>query len=324
LNHDEKEGANLNAISVSNLCKVYKDGKKALADLSIEVKEGEIFALLGPNGTGKSTLINVLTTFLRPTSGKILVMGKDLYTEQKSIRPLIACVAQKVSIDDHLSLRENMLFQGRLYKLDKAAANKRMDALITEFGLNKYEKDRVIAYSGGIKRRLDIAMSMMSYPKILFLDEPTVGMDIESRQAMWDVVKKIKTDFGTTIFLTTHYLEEANVLSDTVCIMQNGHELVQDTPENLRKHTRKNIIRVDLESSENQQDIIKWISSLQFVKGIRKQQNTIYANTENPTRDFRILNQLLMDKQTRYSSIGVITPSLDDVFLSLTQNKGGQ
>lgn len=314
----------MNAISISNLCKVYKDGKKALANLSIEVQEGEIFALLGPNGAGKSTLINILTTLLRPTCGKILVMGKDLYTEQKSIRPLISCVAQKVSIDDHLSLRENMLFQGRLYGLDKATANKRINTLITKFGLSKYEKDRVSAYSGGIKRRLDIAMSMMPYPKILFLDEPTVGMDIESRQAMWDVVKKIKTDYGTTVFLTTHYLEEADMLSDTVCIMQNGHQLVQDTPENLRQHTRKNIIQIDLESSENRQDFIKWISNLQFVKGIREQQNIIYVNTDNPTQDFRILNKLLMDKQTRYSSIGVITPSLDDVFLSLTQNKGGR
>lgn len=314
----------MNAISASNLCKVYQNGKKALTNLSIEVQEGEIFSLLGPNGAGKSTLINILTTFLQPTSGKILIMGKDLYAEQKSIRSLISCVAQNVSIDNHLSLRENMLFQGRLYKLDKPTANKRMDALITAFDLREYEKNRVTAYSGGIKRRLDIAMSMMSYPKILFLDEPTVGMDIESRQAMWDVVKKIKADFGTTILLTTHYLEEADMLSDTVCIMQDGHELVQDTPENLRQHTGQKVIRIDLDSSENCQDIVKLISDLQFVKGIRQEQNTLYANTQNPMQDFRILNQMLMDKQTRYFSIGVLTPSLDDVFLSLTQNKGGR
>lgn len=314
----------MNAISVSNLYKVYKDGKKALADLSIEVSKGEIFALLGPNGAGKSTLINILTTFLQPTSGKIFIMGKDLYTEQKPIHSLVSCVAQNVSIDNHLSLRENMLFQGRLYKLDKPTAKKRMDALIAAFDLMEYEKNRVIAYSGGIKRRLDIAMSMMSYPKILFLDEPTVGMDIESRQAMWDVVKKIKDDFGTTILLTTHYLEEADMLSDTVCIMKDGHELVQDTPENLRQHIRRNIIQIELDNSENDPDIVKLISDLQFVNGIRQEQNTLYVNTQNPMQDFRILNQLLMDKQARYFSIGVLTPSLDDVFLSLTQNKGGR
>ena len=314
----------MNAISVSNLCKVYKSGKKALSDLSIEVPEGDIFSLLGPNGAGKSTLINILTTFLRPTSGKILIMGKNLSTEQKAIRSLISCVAQKISIDDYLSLRENMLFQGRLYKLDQVTANKRMNALVTTFGLKEYEKNRVAVYSGGIKRRLDIAMSMMSYPKILFLDEPTVGMDIESRQAMWDVVRKIKADFGTTVLLTTHYLEEADLLSDTVCIIQDGHQLVQDTPKNLRQHTRKNIIRIDLDPSEDQQNIINWISDLKVVEGVRKEQNTIYASTQNPMQDFRLLNQLLMDKQTRYSSIGVVTPSLDDVFLSLTQKKGGQ
>ncbi|MDQ0087875.1 ABC-2 type transport system ATP-binding protein [Paenibacillus anaericanus] len=312
----------MDAISVSHLSKVYKSGKKALDDLSIKVQKGEIFSLLGPNGAGKSTLINILTTFLQPTSGKILIMGRDVCKEQRAVRPLIACVAQKVSIDNHLTLKENMLFQSRLYKLDDATANKRMDALITAFGLKEYEKQRVTAYSGGIKRRLDIAMSMMSYPQILFLDEPTVGMDIESRKAMWDTVKKIKDDFGTTIFLTTHYLEEADMLSDTVCIIQDGHDLVQDTPENLRQHTHLNTIRIDLDSSENQQDFGKWISDLQFVRGIRQDQNIVYANTQNAAQDFHTLNQLLVDKQIRYSSIGIITPSLDDVFLSLTQNKG--
>ncbi|SNS30875.1 ABC-2 type transport system ATP-binding protein [Anaerovirgula multivorans] len=312
----------MEAISINNLSKVYKSGKKALDGLSLTVKESEIFSLLGPNGAGKSTLINILTTYLQPTAGKVSIMGKDVCTEQKSICCLIACVAQKESIDNHLSLKENMLFQSRLYKLDTATANKRMDALIAAFGLKEYEKHRIAAYSGGIKRRLDIAMSMMSFPKILFLDEPTVGMDIESRKAMWDIVKKIKDDFGTTIFLTTHYLEEADMLSDTVCIMQDGHQLVQDTPENLRQHTHQNTIRIDLDSSENQRDFGNWISDLQFVRGIRQEQNTVYANIQNAAQDFHILNQLMMDKQIRYSSIGIVTPSLDDVFLSLTQSKG--
>ncbi len=309
----------MEAISVSNLSKEYASGKKALDNVSVSVSAGEIFSLLGPNGAGKSTLINILTTFLKPTSGQVSVLGHDVQTEQKAVRAHIACVAQKVSIDNHLSLRENMLFQSRLYKLDKMTAAKRMETLIAAFGLKEYEKHKVTAYSGGVKRRLDIAMSMMSYPKILFLDEPTVGMDIESRKAMWEVVKTIKAEFGTTVFLTTHYLEEADMLSDTVCIMKNGRELVQDTPERLRKHTRRNMIRIDLDNSLKPQELESEILTLPFIKGIRCEQNTIYANAHDAKKDFYTLNQFLSDKQIPYSSIGVVTPSLDDIFLSLTQ-----
>lgn len=309
----------MEAISVSNLSKEYANGKKALDNVSISVLEGEIFSLLGPNGAGKSTLINILTTFLKPTSGRVSVLGHDVQAEQNAVRVDISSVAQKVSIDDHLSLRENMLFQSRLYNLDRTTANKRMEILITAFGLKEYEKYKVTAYSGGIKRRLDIAMSMMSYPKILFLDEPTVGMDIESRKAMWEVVKTIKAEFGTTVFLTTHYLEEADMLSDTICIMKDGRERVQDTPERLRKHTCNNMIRIDLDSLQNPQELESEILALPFIKGIRNKKNTIYANTHDARKDLCALNQFLLDKHIAYSSIGVVTPSLDDIFLSLTR-----
>ena len=309
----------MEAISVSNLSKKYASSKKALDNVSISVSAGEIFSLLGPNGAGKSTLINILTTFLKPTSGQASVLGHDVHTEPNAVRANIACVAQKVSIDDHLSLRENMLFQSRLYKLDRMTTNKRIETLIMAFGLKEYVKHKVTAYSGGVKRRLDIAMSMMSYPKILFLDEPTVGMDIESRKAMWEVVKTIKAEFGTTIFLTTHYLEEANILSDTVCIMKDGHELVQDTPERLREYTRKSIIRIGLDNFKKSQELEAQILALPFIKGMRCEQNTIYANTHDAKKDFYALNQFLSDNQIPYLSIGVVTPSLDDIFLSLTQ-----
>lgn len=312
----------MDAISVSSLSKIYKNGKKALDDLNMTVSKGEIFALLGPNGAGKSTLINILTTYLEPTGGQVSVLGKDLRAEPMPVRALISCVAQKVSIDDHLSLRENMLFQSRLYKLDRTTANKRMEELIAAFHLKDYEKYRVTVYSVGIKRRLDIAMSMMSYPKILFLDEPTVGMDIESRKAMWDMVKKIKDDFGTTIFLTTHYLEEAELLSDTVCIMKDGHKLVQDTPEHLRRHTRQNLIRIELDHLKDRHPIKKCITDLPFVKGMREEQSTVYIDTHNAKENFHTLNQWLMDQHIPYSSIGIVTPSLDDIFLSLTQGRG--
>ena len=309
----------MDAISVDRLSKVYQNGEKALDGISFTVKKGEIFSLLGPNGAGKSTLIHILTTLLRPTSGKALLMGKNVGAQSQAIRGLIASVAQKVSVDDHLTLKENMLFQSRLYGMDSQTARKRMEELIAVFELKDSENQRGGVLSGGIKRRLDIAMSMMSRPEILFLDEPTVGMDIESRKALWELVRKIREIYGTTLFFTTHYLEEADALSDTVLIMDRGRELVQDTPENLRRHTLKTTLRIELDSTENPQGFEQWLIKLPFVEGLRREQNTFYAGTQDAFRDFYTLNQLMRDRPIRYCSIGVVTPSLDDVFLSLIQ-----
>ena len=212
------------AIQIKNVVKEYKNGVQALSGLNLTVKQGELFSLLGQNGAGKSTLIRILTTYLKPTSGHIMMFGKDIEKEATTIRTEIACVSQQTSIDTYLSLEENMIFQSRLYKIPKSEAFDRMEKLIVAFGLEQYRKYPVSSYSGGVKRRLDIALNMMAKPKLLFLDEPTVGMDIQSRRLMWEMINKIRTDFGTTVFLTTHYLEEADNLSDTICIMKDGKE----------------------------------------------------------------------------------------------------
>lgn len=299
------------------MTKIYKNKNKALNNLSLTVKTGEIFSLLGPNGSGKTTLVNILTTYLRPTSGDAHIMGRNLMEDQNFIRTQIACVAQKASIDNHLTLYENMLFQSRLYRLDKSTAKNRMDTLIHALGLRDYVDFRVSTYSGGVKRRLDIAMSMMSYPKILFLDEPTVGMDIESRKTMWSIVKKIQADFGTTVFLTTHYLEEADLLSDTICIMKDGHELVQDSPKNLRRYTQQNLIRINLSSIEKAMEFSEVIKSLPFVRGIRSSEQAIFINTENSKRDFLAINRFALDKAFSFDSIEIVKPRLDDVFMTI-------
>ncbi|MCB2311867.1 ABC transporter ATP-binding protein [Clostridium tagluense] len=173
------------AIEIDKLVKEYKNGVRALDDLSLKVKRGEIFSLLGPNGAGKSSLINILTTYYKPTSGNVTMLGKDLCKNPDWIRTQIACVAQHISIDAHLSLMENMMFQSRLYKVDAQVAKERINSLIDSFKLDQYMKYPTSSYSGGVKRRLDIAMNMVSMPKILFLDEPTVGMDAQSRKTMW-------------------------------------------------------------------------------------------------------------------------------------------
>ncbi|MHB8986841.1 MAG: ABC transporter ATP-binding protein [Eubacteriales bacterium] len=310
------------AIEVNKLVKQYKNGVRALDDLSLRVNNGEIFSLLGPNGAGKSSLINILTTYLAPTSGAVTMLEKDISKEPAFIRSRIACVAQHISIDMHLSLEENMMFQGRLYKVDSATAKERMKNLIECFGLEQYLKYPVFSCSGGVKRRLDIAMNMMSHPKILFLDEPTVGMDIQSRMAMWGMMKKIRNDFGTTIFLTTHYLEEADQLSDTICIMKNGHEIVQAAPHDLRQYIRQDVLRIGFDNIEQAKVCASRLKTAVRMKSIEVRDTSIFANTNESRKDFIAVNQWLLEQKIDFVAIEIIQPGLEDVFLNLTEAGG--
>ena len=311
----------MEAIKIENLTKIYKTGNKVLDNLNLTVESGNTFSLLGVNGAGKSTLINILTTFINPTSGKASIFGKDITKEKKFVRRNISCVAQQISIDEHLSLYENMLFQSRLYKIDSITAKKRIHHLIEAFGLQEYEKYKISAYSGGIKRRLDIAMSMVSSPKILFLDEPTVGMDVESRRTMWKLINNIKQNFKTTIFLTTHYLEEADILSDKICIIKNGSALVQDTPENLRYYTDKNIIKISLKTPGEMYIIEEKLKNADFIYNIRRENNSLILDTQNNEQNFYTINRLLMENNINYNGIEVSKPSLEDVFISFINDR---
>lgn len=306
------------AIEIDELVKQYKNGVRALDKLNLKVNCGEIFSLLGPNGAGKSSLINILTTFYPPTSGHVTILDKDLCKESARVRTQIACVAQRVSIDEHLSLMENMIFQSRLYKIDNATAKIRINTLIDSFGLSQYLKYPVASYSGGVKRRLDIAMNMVSYPKILFLDEPTAGMDISSRKAMWEIMQKIRDDFETTIFLTTHYLEEADQLSDTICIIKDGRELAQGTPGSLREYTRQNVLRIGFSNTERTKYCAKALTEIHMIPSMSIRGNSIFADAGNDRKIFESVNKCLLKMNIPFEAIEVVQSSLEDVFLKLT------
>jgi ABC-2 type transport system ATP-binding protein len=312
----------MSAIIVKDLFKTYNNGIRALDGLSLSVKRGEIFSLLGQNGAGKSTLIKVLTTYLHPTSGKIFMFGKDVDHEAAEIRSEIGCVAQKTSIDTHLSLTENMHFQGKLYKIPKQDAKKRMEKLIDCFGLENYLQYPVASYSGGIKRRLDIALNLMSNPKALFLDEPTVGMDIQSRMAMWDMVRKIRTDFGTTIFLTTHYLEEADQLSDTICIIKKRKAVIQGTPKTLREYLRQNMLTISFSTKKEAKDCFEALKGEMELKASDLRSEKIITGIKKDSTDLKKAARWLLKHDIPFRGIEIIQPTLEDIFINLTKEKG--
>lgn len=310
----------MEAILVENLVKEYRNGVRALNGLSLSVREGDIFSLLGKNGAGKSTLINILTTFLRPTSGAAEMFGRDVVKNSASIRAEIACVSQKTSIDAYLSLTENMMFQSRLYKIPGNEAKKRMDQLIACFGLEDFLKRPVSSYSGGIKRRLDIALNMMSNPRILFLDEPTVGMDIQSRRAMWEMMKKIREEFHTTIFLTTHYLEEADSLSDSICIIKEGKEVMQGTPAALRRYLRQDMLRIRFADREAAKKNKEKLAGLFGGRAVELREDAVYIPVRNGREDLALASHHMLQSgpDMNFMGIEMMQPSLDDVFIQLT------
>lgn len=205
--------------------------------------------------------------------------------------------------------------------MDNATAKKRINTLIDSFGLSQYLKYPVASYSGGVKRRLDIAMNMVSYPKILFLDEPTVGMDIVSRKAMWEIMQKIRDDFETTIFLTTHYLEEADQLSDTICIMKEGRELAQGTPGSLRQYTRQNILRIGFSDTEKAKDCAKVLTEIHILPSMSIRENSIFADAGDDRKTFENVNKWFLEKDVPFEAIEIVQSSLEDVFLKLTGTK---
>lgn len=222
------------AIVVEDLVKVYPDGTRAVQGISFRVRRGEIFGILGPNGAGKSTTIGVLGTLVRPTSGRAFVNGVDVTRHRKAVRSMIGFAMQEAGVDELASGREFLVLQGRLYGLSKATIEKRAAELFKLFELEEAADKRIKSYSGGMKRRIDLASALIHFPKILFLDEPTEGLDPRSRIAMWGALRRLRDKLGTTILLSTHFMDEADRLCDRIAIIDQGRIVAQDTPARLK------------------------------------------------------------------------------------------
>lgn len=312
----------MNAIEVKHLTMIYKDGKKALDDCNLHVKQGEVFALLGENGAGKSSLIHILTTYLQPTSGDVTMMGLSLKEHADAVRSQIGCVAQTSSFDDYLTLEENLNMQASLYSMKKKDSEKRIKKLMHIFQLEAYRKKDLRHVSGGIKRKIDIAMSMMMEPAILFLDEPTAGLDIIARNMLWETIKMLREEFHTTIFLTTHYLEEAQKLSDTICFLKDGHVQVQASLKQLQEDMAHNWVEIRLQDHHQIQAAQQLLASQPFSIRTQLSQGCVSVQMQSERQDLHEVFACLMKEHIRVQGIGFVEPTLDDIFIKFTQAKG--
>lgn len=306
------------AVETRALSKIYGNSLKAVDEISIKVNEGEIFGFLGPNGAGKSTTIMILTTLLKPTSGNAFVAGYDVVSQAKKVRQNIGYVQQDSTVDEYLTGRENLLLQAKLNHIPKDLIQKRIEEILDLVELSDRQNDSVITYSGGMRKRLDIAGGLLHYPKILFLDEPTLGLDIQTRYKVWEYINKIHKEYNMSIFLTTHYMEEADRLCDNISIIDYGKIKVTDTPNSLKTLLGNEIVTFDVDSSEKIDAMTSQMRNIPNVKEIKisKNQVTIFSSKGEQLipKIFEISGQF----GTKIESISLTKPTLDDVFLAYT------
>jgi ABC-2 type transport system ATP-binding protein len=317
----------LNSIETKSLTKSFGD-LKAVDDISFNVENGEIFGFLGPNGAGKSTTMMILTTLLKPTSGQALVSGFDVKTNPKQVRQKIGYVQQESTVDEYLTGRENLLLQARLNHIPKDLIKERIDEVLELIELSDKQNDAVVTYSGGMRKRLDIAGGLLHRPKVLFLDEPTVGLDIQTRRKIWKYIKKIHEEFEMTIFLSTHYMEEADQLCDRIGIIDGGKIQVIDTPQNMKSAMGNEVISLTIEKSESEKDFLSELKKIELIKKINEDQNKITLFASKGTEVIPKIFQIASELKIKINSISLTQPTLDDVFISYTgheikTNEGG-
>lgn len=305
------------AIEAEGLVKSYPKGVKALDGLSFGVAPGEVFALLGPNGAGKSTAVKILTTLAKPDRGSAGVAGIDVLAHPDRVRRAIGVVAQSTAVDIQATGRENLRLQGQIYGIRGRAIERRVQDLLDRFGLAEAADRIARGYSGGMQRRLDIAMALVHDPEVLFLDEPTTGLDPEVRADMWAEISRLAADRGKSVLLTTHYLEEADQLAERIAIVDRGTVVAHGTPEGLKRELRGDAIHVDLEREYNG-SLSRALGDLRAVRDITIDGRTLRARADDGGRAVPLVLQALETQGVGVSSVTVARPSLDDVYLKYT------
>lgn len=292
------------AIKTENLVKRYAE-VTAVDGVSLEIREGEVFGLLGPNGAGKTTLISMLATLVRPTSGSALVAGRDIGRESLDVRRNIGIVFQEPSVDDLLTARENLYLHSMLYGMPRKEIDPAIEKMLRLVNLSDRSESLVKTYSGGMRRRLEIARGLIHGPKILFLDEPTLGLDPASRKAVWSHIRDLKQAHNTTIILTTHYMEEADSLADRIAIINRGKIIELDTPEALKRKVGEDLVFITGPVDEAA------VRALPFVKTFERENGRSKISIQNSGANLHAL----LNAAGKIEEVEVRRVTLDDVFL---------
>lgn len=311
---------NIHAVESHALRKEFPGGVFAVDGIDLDVHQGEIFAFLGPNGAGKTTTVRMLTTLLRPSSGTARVAGFDLFTEQHEIRRSIGVALQEAGLDQMATGRELLKLQAELFGIGSAEASRRAAELLELVGLVDAADRRIKTYSGGMKRRLDLASALVHGPRLLFLDEPTEGLDPASRAVMWQEVARLNREDGVTVFLTTHYLEEADQLADRIAIIDHGRIVAEGTPAELKATVGGDVVTVGLTNgSVNRASSV--LTQLEGLMEVRPEPTGLTLFVKDGTGAVADVIRLLDSADIAVGSVAISQPSLDEVFLRVTGSR---
>ena len=286
---------------------------KAVDGVTFDVKEGEIFGFLGPNGAGKTTTINMLTTLLSPSGGKAVVDGLDIHKHATEVRRTVGVVPQEYTADEDLTGVQNILLCADLYGIPRSNSKPHAVELLKLVGLEDAANRKVSTYSGGMRRRLELASGLINYPKLLFLDEPTLGLDVQTRTAVWDYIRMLKEEYRMTLFLTTHYLEEADSLCDRIAIIDHGHIIRIGTPTELKASIGGDVIVVGV--AESGPDISSDIQKIPLVKDVKKSDHEYRIKSEVGEESSIKIIDLIRSKGLHVTKISLTKPTLDEVYL---------
>jgi ABC-2 type transport system ATP-binding protein len=307
------------AIDVENLVREFRKGPRAVDGIDLAVSPGEIYGFLGPNGAGKSTTVLMLTTLLPPTSGRATVGGYDIVRQGAQVRATIGAALQEAALDAILTGREHLILQATLQGLPGAERRRRAQALLERVGLTEAADRRVGGYSGGMKRRLDLALALVHSPRILFLDEPTTGLDIQSRTALWEEVARLARDEGMTVFLTTQYLEEADMLADRIGIIDHGSIVAEGTPAELKAEIGSPTVEVtptDPEAGNRLGELLAGFGEMR-----RNGRGSVTVQLPGGEAELAEIVRILDRADLHVQTLQLHQPSLDDVFLAKTGRK---
>ena len=304
------------ALVVEGLTRVFNKHLVAVDHVNFQVKEGEIFGFLGPNGAGKTTTINMLITVLRPTEGDAIVCGYNIAKQSSEVRSCIGVVPQEYTADEDLTGWENILLCADLYGIPRDISKKRAEELLELVELTKFKDKQVATFSGGMRRRLELACGLINRPHLFFLDEPTLGLDVQTRTATWNYIKLLKKEYGMTIFLTTHYLEEADVLCDRVAIIDHGKIVTIGTPEALKESLGGDIMTVSIK--DGNADISNIIEKVPRVKEVKKQDSTYRIKVEEGEETAPTILDAIRAEGHTVTRLSLTKPTLDEVYLEYT------